>query len=322
VTKADFIRILNKWGEERTPFLFIIDFEQANHFASRIDELNPASVLFDFNGFTNDSTTRREDDVRLSKQPMEFSDYALRFEKVMAHLRRGDSYLVNLTVKTEIESGYALKELFHIAVARYKLYFHNQFLFFSPETFVRVSEGKIYSFPMKGTIDAAIPNAREVILSDPKELSEHVTIVDLIRNDLGHVAESVSVKRFRYIDELRTSSGVLLQVSSEIEGQLTGDYWSRIGTIITSLLPAGSVSGAPKTRTVEIIEEVEKEKRGYYSGICGYFDGKQLDSCVMIRFIESINGKLFYRSGGGITTQSTARNEYLEAMAKIYVPVN
>jgi para-aminobenzoate synthetase component 1 len=183
-------------------------------------------------------------------------------------------------------------------------------------------DGKIYTFPMKGTIDAATPNAIEAILTNPKELAEHVTIVDLMRNDLSRVAEHVSVTRFRYIDELKTSHKNLLQVSSEIVGQLSGDYLSRVGTILANLLPAGSVTGAPKEKTIQIIQEAEGEKRGYYAGVFGYFDGTVLESAVMIRFIERDGDRLFYRSGGGITTQSSAINEYQEAIDKIYVPID
>jgi len=88
-----------------------------------------------------------------------------------------------------------------------------------------------------------------------------------------------------------------------------------------ALLPAGSVSGAPKPKTITIIAQAEQEKRGYYTGIFGYFDGTKLDSGVMIRFIEQADNQLYYRSGGGITTQSDAQTEYQEAIDKVYVPV-
>jgi para-aminobenzoate synthetase component 1 len=203
----------------------------------------------------------------------------------------------------------------------YKLLFNDQFLVFSPETFIRINNNKIFSYPMKGTIDAAIPNAEEVILTDEKEKAEHITIVDLIRNDLSLVSENVHVSRFRYMDKINTSNKDLLQVSSEITGTLPDDWTSRLGNILISLLPAGSVSGAPKQKTLQIITEAEKEKRGYYTGVFGYFDGQSLDSGVMIRFIEQDNNQLYYRSGGGITTQSDAKTEYQEAIDKIYVPV-
>jgi para-aminobenzoate synthetase component I len=87
------------------------------------------------------------------------------------------------------------------------------------------------------------------------------------------------------------------------------------------LLPAGSVSGAPKPKTLEIIRNVEGGNRGYYTGVFGVFDGNTLDSGVMIRFIEQENGKLYYRSGGGITTQSVVSSEYQEVIDKVYVPL-
>jgi len=95
-----------------------------------------------------------------------------------------------------------------------------------------------------------------------------------------------------------------------------------LGNILARLLPAGSVSGAPKSRTLEIIRQTEGDKRGYYTGVFGIFDGESLDSGVMIRFIEKQGSKYFYRSGGGITTQSSSESEYQEAIDKVYVPIN
>jgi len=89
-----------------------------------------------------------------------------------------------------------------------------------------------------------------------------------------------------------------------------------------AFLPAGSITGAPKQETVNIIKEAEKYHRGYYSGIFGYFDGDNVDSCVMIRFLEKQDNKLCFKSGGGITFQSDCRKEYRELIQKIYVPVN
>jgi para-aminobenzoate synthetase component 1 len=175
---------------------------------------------------------------------------------------------------------------------------------------------------MKGTIDASIPGAADIILRNKKEEAEHITIVDLIRNDLSMVSSNVRVERFRYLDEIRTNHKTLLQVSSEIVGDLPEDYHSRLGDILVTLLPAGSVSGAPKKKTLEIIADAEQEKRGYYTGVVGYFDGENLDSGVMIRFIEQAGKKMYYRSGGGITTQSDAEIEYQEVMDKVYVPVD
>jgi para-aminobenzoate synthetase component 1 len=175
---------------------------------------------------------------------------------------------------------------------------------------------------MKGTIDASLPDARERILNDPKEFSEHATIVDLIRNDLSQVATAVRVNRFRYIEEITAHRTSLLQVSSEISGKLPIDYHQQIGDIMYALLPAGSISGAPKNKTVEIIKQVEGNNRNYFTGVFGCFDGHQLDSGVMIRFIEKQDEQLVFKSGGGITAQSDLILEYQEMIDKVYVPIN
>jgi para-aminobenzoate synthetase component 1 len=200
--------------------------------------------------------------------------------------------------------------------------YENSFLVFSPETFVRIDGGKIFAYPMKGTIDASIPDAGEKILADQKEMAEHVTIVDLLRNDLSRVAENVRVTRFRYVDRIKTIDKDLLQVSSEITGDLPPESANHLGDILVKLLPAGSVSGAPKSKTLEIIRRAEIEPRGYYTGVVGLFDGNVFDSGVMIRFLERAQGELYYRSGGGITVQSAAEKEYQEAIDKVYVPLN
>lgn len=174
---------------------------------------------------------------------------------------------------------------------------------------------------MKGTIDATIDNAKEIIMNDSKELAEHNTIVDLIRNDLSLVAKNVTVEKFRYLEQIKTNRSDLLQVSSKITGDLPSNYAENIGNIIYTMLPAGSISGAPKKKTVEIIKNTEKYKRGFYTGIFCYFDGKNLDSCVLIRYIENKNGQLIYKSGGGITFKSKVKQEYNEMLNKVYVPI-
>ena len=176
----------------------------------------------------------------------------------------------------------------------YKLWMRDRFVVFSPEIFVRTRDGLIYSYPMKGTIAATLPDARRRILDDPKEAAEHATIVDLIRNDLSIVASEVCVPRYRYIDELRTHNGSLLQVSSEIRGRLPEGWNGHVGEILFSLLPAGSITGAPKKKTLEIIAEAETYARGFYTGVMGYFDGQDLDSAVMIRFMEQVSPHSFF----------------------------
>lgn len=319
----EFRGTLNEWGARKIPFLFLVDFEMQKPLVFRMESLRAENIRYSINGRGNDiSASRERKNIAFNKVPPAFTDYKKKYDQVRAHLAYGDSYLANLTIKTKIETAVSLTEIFDCSQARYKLLFRNHFLVFSPETFIMIKDGRIYAFPMKGTIDAALPDARKKILEDPKELAEHVTIVDLLRNDLSGVSENVEVTRFRYVDEIRTNQKHLLQVSSEIRGDLAPGYHEYLGDILVKLLPAGSVSGAPKCKTVEILRKAENEPRGYYTGVMGIFDGNHLDSGVMIRFMEYDGRDLYYRSGGGITVQSVAALEYQEAIDKVYVPLD
>lgn len=233
----------------------------------------------------------------------------------------GNTYLLNLTFPTEITVNANLLAIFSASQAPFKLYFKGQFITFSPERFVKIQDNVIKTYPMKGTIDATIPQARAKILNDIKEQAEHTMVVDLLRNDLSIIAKGVRVNQFRYINQINAGHKELLQVSSEITGILPSDWHCHIGDILLALLPAGSISGTPKKKTIEIIHSIENYERGFFTGIFGYFDGKQLDSAVMIRFIERQGQNLIYKSGGGITIDSQAEKEYQEMLDKVYIPI-
>ncbi len=321
--ESGFREQLNAWSKAQQPFIFIIDFEQQKPLAWPIEEVDSENVLYHINGKTN----AKKEEVKsvpaiINTSPVDQKVYEEKFSFVKAQLHHGNSFLTNLTTKTKIQLRGTLRDCFFSSHAAYRLWLKDQFVVFSPEIFVKLMDGKIYSYPMKGTLDAALPNAQQVLLNDEKEIAEHVTIVDLIRNDLSTVAEHVKVNRFRYVQEVRSRERTLLQVSSEIEGVLREEYRFAVGDLLEALLPSGSVSGAPKEKTVKIIAEAEGEPRGYYTGVCGYFDGQHLDSGVMIRFIEQRGNDFYYRSGGGITTQSEVGKEFDETLAKIYVPVD
>jgi para-aminobenzoate synthetase component 1 len=223
---------------------------------------------------------------------------------------------------SRINTNLSPEEIFYRSEAPYKICLKDQFVCFSPEIFVRIKDEVISSYPMKGTIDANIDKAEELLLNDEKEVAEHHTIVDLIRNDLSIVATDVHVDRLMYIDRICTNRGDLLQMSSQISGQLPANYQQSIGTILTKLLPAGSICGAPKPKTLEIINKVESYKRGYYTGVFGVFDGQNLDSCVLIRYLEQDGEQLIFKSGGGITFLSDCQTEYNELIQKVYVPIS
>lgn len=316
------ISMMNHYGKNRIPFIFIIDFLMLEPVILPVSSVDSSELLYDFNGYAN---SREKGSgaapIELAKRPMPYGAYRTAFDRIVNHQREGDSYLANLTFPTPITINIGLRDIFLRSRARYRLWFRDRFVVFSPEPFVMIEDGVISSFPMKGTIDATIPGARDLLLADEKEFAEHVTIVDLIRNDLNRVATAVAVKRFRYVETVSTHAGSLLQVSSHITGTLPPDYHENIGSIITALLPAGSVTGAPKKKTVEIIRETENYDRGYYTGICGYYDGSRLESGVMIRFIERTGQGLVFKSGGGITVRSDPEREYQELIQKVYVPI-
>ncbi len=317
-----FREILNEWGKERKAFFFLIDFEKEAPFVCPLEELQKHLILLKMPNFRNYTPTKQGFINDFQIFPVTYEEYKKSFDFVQQQINYGNSYLVNLTFPAYINTDYTLEQIFYAASSPYKLFFKNKFVSFSPESFIKIADRKIYSFPMKGTIDASISDARKIILEDEKEKREHYTIVDLIRNDLSMVAEKVQVSRFRYIQEIKTSRKHLYQVSSEIQGDLPENWQENIGNILLTLLPAGSISGAPKEKTIEIIQQAEKDKRGYYTGIFGIFDGKNLDSAVNIRFIEERNNFKIYRSGGGITSQSNPKSEYNELIDKIYVPID
>ncbi|MGB3781278.1 MAG: aminodeoxychorismate synthase component I [Tunicatimonas sp.] len=313
---------MNHLGQARTPFLFVIDFEQRQPLVLPLSEVDPAELRYDFRGVSNGLPKHWSNKkLILERSWLDAEVYRRSFNYVQQQLQRGNSFLVNLTFPTEIRINLSLLDLFCRSQAPYRLWWNDAFVVFSPECFVRIAEGQISTYPMKGTIDASLPDAEHQIRHDPKEMAEHATIVDLLRNDLSRHATQVRVERFRYVEEVATARAPLLQVSSEIVGQLPPDFHHRLGDLLGDLLPAGSVSGAPKSKTLQIIREAEPGPRGYYTGVMGYFDGERLDSAVMIRFIERVGERYFYRSGGGVTARSVPEAEYQELHDKVYVPV-
>lgn len=309
---------INELAAAGQPFIFIVSYKADQGYIIPANELDSSYIKCSFQNA--DAAKANNKELIWQTFPVAEQIYAGKFNYVRQQIQQGNSFLVNLTQPTGINTNFTTEEIYDNSNAAYKLWLKNKFVVLSPESFVKIKNGKISSYPMKGTIDAGIPDAEQIILSDAKEKAEHATIVDLIRNDLSMIADHVEVSRYRYIDRLETNKGELLQVSSEITGNLPEGYKNKLGELLFSLLPAGSISGAPKPKTVEIIENAEGYERGFYTGIFGWFDGQNLDSAVMIRFIEEQDNKLIFKSGGGITSQSNCRNEYQELIRKVYVP--
>jgi para-aminobenzoate synthetase component I len=307
---------LNTLGRNREPFLFICDYKAKNLKVIPLDKLSNEDVEFSI----DENYTYKEHAKSFKKFPIDFLEYEKKFNKIIEKIKSGETYLLNLTQPTIIETELSLKEIYSYANAHYKLRFKDEFVCFSPEKFIQISQNKIHTFPMKGTIDASILHAKEKILNNKKEMAEHVMVVDLLRNDLSIVAENVKVEEFRYVQELQAGDKKLLQVSSHISGNIGTNWHERIGDILKSLLPAGSISGAPKKSTLQIIEATEGYDRGFFSGVFGIYDGEKLDSGVMIRFVQKSKNGYIYKSGGGITLDSDSKLEYNELLDKIYLP--
>jgi len=317
---VEFIAKINRFASSQTPFLFIVDFDMNEPMVFEIGQI-PPDIYFKTPGYSNfHCSAINYPGFFFEPDPPTFTEYKNAFDAVQAEIKKGNSYLLNLTFKTPVRTNLDLFQIFCVSKAKYKLLFRDRFVVFSPEIFVEIRDGIISSYPMKGTIDASLPEAEKLLLNDEKETAEHNTIVDLIRNDLSMVSENVGVDKFKFIGKIVTHRGEILQMSSKISGKLAENYRSNLGEILMRLLPAGSVTGAPKTKTVSIINRVENYRRGFYTGIFGYFDGINLESAVMIRFVENEGGKMFFKSGGGVTSMSDVKKEYDELILKIYVP--
>ena len=343
--KQEIIDKINRLASQDEPFLFVINYQGDKAFIRQLSDINPEEFLFDFEGRGNSSDEMKNNSEKIAEiswqiAPPLYEDYERSFGIVKNNIMAGNSYLTNLTCKVPVSCNLSLEDIFNQAKGKYKLLLRRKrnltpFVCFSPETFVRIKNGRIYSYPMKGTLDASLPDAEKQLMEDRKEAAEHATIVDLIRNDLSRVAENVGVDKYRYIDVLHTNKGDILQTSSEISGRLPEDYRQHLGEILDAQLPAGSITGAPKDKTMQIIHEAEGYDRGFYTGIMGIYDQGELNSAVMIRFVEEeaspsktekgknpeVSRELYFKAGGGITSKSDCRKEYEEVIQKIYLPI-
>lgn len=305
------------------PFVFFISFDKKQVLIYTPEEAIEAGIRFEVNHQSSNISADIHATHDLNPHFVDESIYAAGFDYVVKNIYLGNSYLLNYTIGTPVFPTIRAEEIFSISKARYKAIVPGKFVFFSPETFIQInSENRIRTFPMKGTSDIETDPEGKILLNDSKENAEHSTIVDLMRNDLAIVASDIKVERFKYIETIIAGSGKRLwQMSSAISGLLADNWKNRLGDILFELLPAGSISGAPKQKTLEIINQAETCNRGFYTGIAGIFDGNTLDSCVMIRFIDTEKEQYVYHSGGGITSRSDCEKEYNEYKQKIYIPI-
>lgn len=373
VDRLSAIKTINQLATEKIPFLFIASFDTSQNLVIPLSEIDPLELAYDFNGQADNIAAFSEryqlqnadlNDVAPSwlRTPVSFETYNASFQKLLTHLKNEEIRLANLTFPTKIACNLTFPEIFARTKAKYRIFFKDHFCAFSPETFITIKAGVIATYPMKGTINAGIENAEQRLLNDPKEIDEHETVAQEAVADISLVANDAKITKFRYVDRVHKGDGTILQTSSIIEGTLPPHYLESLGDIIYKLLPAGSITGAPRARATQILAELEIYDRGFYSGVAGIFDGENLDSTVLIRYLEhndkddtthsnrpaqdcedakilkesaeaaplkmiplSADEILFrytFKSGGGITAMSNAKSEYDELIEKIYLPIS
>lgn len=194
----------------------------------------------------------------------------------------------------------------------------------SPETLVKLSDGVLHTFPLAGTRPRGKTKEEDMsleaaLLSDEKELAEHNMLVDLGRNDLGKISKFGTVEVEKYMSIERYSH--VMHIGSTVRGEIRDDEDAL--SAVDAVLPAGTLSGAPKIRACEIINELENNKRGVYGGAIGYIDfSGNLDTCIAIRIAFKKDGRVFVRSGAGIVADSVPENEYQECINKAQAVVN
>jgi anthranilate synthase component 1 len=188
----------------------------------------------------------------------------------------------------------------------------------SPETLVKLEDGVLHTFPLAGTrprgkTDEEDKRLEEELLADEKELAEHNMLVDLGRNDLGKISKfgTVEVEKLHSIERFSH----VMHIGSTVRGEIREDKDAL--DAVEAVLPAGTLSGAPKIRACQIIGELENNKRGIYGGAIGYVDFTgNLDTCIAIRIVYKKNGKVFVRSGAGIVADSDPEKEFEECLNK------
>lgn len=251
--------------------------------------------------------------------------------KAKEYIKEGDIFQVVLSNKIEAEIEGSILDAYRVLRSTnpspYMFYFYSNDIEISgasPETLVKLENNKLYTFPLAGTRKRGKDEEEDLelekeLLADEKELAEHNMLVDLGRNDIGKISEINSVKVDKYMSIEKFSH--VMHIGSTVSGTLRSDKDAL--DAIDSILPAGTLSGAPKLRACEIINELEGNKRGIYGGAIGYIDFTgNLDMCISIRLAFAKNGKGFVRSGAGIVADSVPENEYEECINKSKAVIN
>ena len=253
------------------------------------------------------------------------AEFCAMVQKAKHYIYEGDIFQVVLSNRLDADFEGSLLDCYRVLrctnPSPYMFYFSGDDIEVagaSPETLVKLEDGVLYTFPLAGTRPRGETPERDreleaELLRDPKELAEHNMLVDLGRNDLGRIAKFGSVQVEKYLSIERFSH--VMHIGSTVRGEITGG--KDAVDAVEAVLPAGTLSGAPKLRACEIINELENNKRGLYGGAIGYIDfAGNLDTCIAIRIAYAKNGRVFVRSGAGIVADSVPETEHQECINK------
>lgn len=265
-------------------------------------------------------------DGKVIKKSDTLEEYARKVEKIKHYIREGHIFQTVLSQRWTIETGQQGLDLYRklreLNPSPYLYYFNFgefEVIGSSPEMIVKKQDDRVYTVPIAGTRkrgkdDGEDERLKEELLADEKERAEHVMLVDLARNDMGRIAKFGTVKVTEFMG-IRKYSHVM-HIVSTVEGRKRGD--SHPLDLAASFLPAGTLSGAPKIRAMEIIDELETVRRGLYGGATGYIDfNGDMDFCITIRTMIKKGRKVYLQAGAGIVADSVPENEYQECCNKV-----
>lgn len=292
----------------------------------RAEEL--AQTIRYYNPQPQEQRHHGESVVRSNLNKEQFSDMV---QQAKEYIQNGDIFQIVLSQRFEIsnppDSFSVYRKLRATNPSPYLYYFHTpeyDVAGASPEMLAKVTNGVVHNRPIAGTKPRGRTSEEDLenektLLADPKERSEHTMLVDLGRNDVGKVSEFGSVKVTRYMVTERASK--VMHLVSDVEGKLRKDQTAL--DALMAILPAGTLSGAPKVRAMELIDQFENKKRGLYGGTVGYlgFDGN-INTCIAIRTVLFANEKAYVQAGAGIVADSVPENEYYETVNKALAVIN
>jgi anthranilate synthase component 1 len=296
------------------------DFE--NNYKKAQKDIEELENIIKFSGANAEFKSELKSELKILHTKEEF---ALMVEKIKKHIYEGDIFQAVISNGIEAEFNGSLLETYRllrtINPSPYMFYFnfgHCEIAGASPETLITLKDGKLTNYALAGTVkrgktEKEDEELQSALLKDEKELAEHNMLVDLGRNDLGKISEFGSVKVSQYMKILKFSH--VSHIASVIEGTLRQGY-DQIDAV-SAVLPAGTLSGAPKIKACQIINALEKHKRGTYGGAIGYIDFTgNADMCIAIRMAKKQNDKIYIQAGAGIVADSVADKEYQECLNK------